>query len=199
MTARPRLLFLAQSLPYPPHSGVANRTLNVLRQLRHAFEIDLVAFSRANHQRDRAAREAAWHALRRVAGWVAEPTPIPNEQSTARRIWDHLRSVVSGRAYTYYEYESRDFANRLRAVLRARRPDLVHLDSLGDLHGWGRAAAVSGRRRLGNGRRRGHWGRRSWSRRLRICRRARAHLAGRIRRSRRGSRRLDLEGGVLIS
>jgi glycosyltransferase involved in cell wall biosynthesis len=136
MTARPRLLFLAQSLPYPPHSGVANRTLNVLRQLRPAFEIDLVAFSRTNHQRDRAAREAAWHALRHVAAWVAEPTPIPNEQSTPRKLWDHLRSVVSGRAYTYYEYESRAFADRLRAVLRTRRPDLVHLDSLGDLHGW---------------------------------------------------------------
>jgi len=138
MAARPRLLFLAQCLPYPPHSGVANRTFNVLRQLAVEYDIDLVAFSRMNHQPDRTAREAAWRALRSAAADVAEPTPIPNEQSALRRIWDHLRSVVTGRAYTYYEYHSRSFADRLRATLRTRPPDLVHLDSL-DLHGWLRA------------------------------------------------------------
>jgi glycosyltransferase involved in cell wall biosynthesis len=135
MTARPRLLFLSQILPHPPHSGGANRTLNVLRQLRVEYDIDLVTFFRVNHQPDHAAREAAGHALRSVAAFVADPTPISNEHSALRKVWDHLRSVVSGRAYTYYEYQSRAFADRLRAVLRARPPDLVHVDSL-DLHGW---------------------------------------------------------------
>jgi glycosyltransferase involved in cell wall biosynthesis len=46
-----------------------------------------------------------------------------------------MRSIISGRAYTYYQYESREFAERLQAVLRTRAPDLVHLDSL-DLHRW---------------------------------------------------------------
>jgi glycosyltransferase involved in cell wall biosynthesis len=135
MTVRPRLLVLAQGLPYPPHSGVANRTFNVLKQLQVAYDVALVPFSRANHQPDRAERSAAWRALQRIADVVAEPTPIPNEQSRARKIWDHLRSIVSGRAYTYYEYESRTFAEQLRAVVRVRPPDLIHLDSL-DLHRW---------------------------------------------------------------
>ncbi len=133
MAARPRVLFLSQSLPYPPHSGVLNRTFNVLRQLQVEYDVDLVAFSRVCHQTDRAAREAARDALRSVVAFVAEPTPIPNEHSASRKIWDHLRSVVSGRAYTYYQYHSRAFATRLRAVLRTRTPDLVHLDSL-DFH-----------------------------------------------------------------
>ncbi len=135
MTARPRLLVLAQSLPYPPHSGVANRTFNVLRQLRIRYDVDLVAFYRTNHQPDRAAREAAWRSLQAVAASVAEPTPIPNEHSAIRKLWDHLRSLVSGRAYTHYEYDSSTFERRLQATLRARRPDIVHLDSL-DLHRW---------------------------------------------------------------
>jgi glycosyltransferase involved in cell wall biosynthesis len=135
LAARPRLLFLAQSLPYPPHSGVAARTLHILEELRLAFDIDLVAFSRVHHQPDAAAREAAWSALRTVTSFVAEPTPIPNEQSAGRKLWDHMRSVVSGRPYTYYEYQSRAFADRLRTVLRTRAPDLVHVDSL-DLHRW---------------------------------------------------------------
>ena len=135
VSARPRLLFLSHCLPYPPHSGVATRTFNILRQLHAAYDIDLVAFSRVNHQPDRAARDAAWQALRGTAAFVAEPTPIPNGQSALRRVWDHLRSVLSGHAYTFYEYESSAFAERLGAVLRSRTPDLVHLDSL-DLHRW---------------------------------------------------------------
>ncbi len=135
MTARPRVLMLTQSLPYPPHSGVANRTLNVLRQLRLEYDVDLVPFSRLNHQPDRAAREAARRALQQVVASVAEPTPIPNEQSLVRKIWDHVRALVSGQAYTYYEYQSRAFGERLAAVLRARRPDLIHFDSH-DLYRW---------------------------------------------------------------
>ena len=133
MAARPRLLFLAQCLPYPPHSGVASRTFNILKQLQVEYDIDLVAFSRVCHQPDRVAREEAWDALRSTVTFVAEPTPIPD--TAPRKIWDHLRSVLSGRAYTYFEYESGAFADRLHAALRRRTPDLVHVDSL-DLHRW---------------------------------------------------------------
>ncbi|MGH7318053.1 MAG: glycosyltransferase family 4 protein, partial [Candidatus Rokuibacteriota bacterium] len=135
MAARPRLLFLSQGLPYPPHSGVAARTFHILRQLQGDYDIDLVAFARVHHQPDRRALAAARDALRSPAVFVAEPTPIPNEHSALRWIWDHLRSVGTGRAYTYYEYQSATFARRLRAVLRTRTPDLVHVDSL-DLHRW---------------------------------------------------------------
>src|SRR5882672_10351636 len=133
MASRPRVLFLAQCLPYPPHSGVLTRTFNVLRELQRAYDVDLVTFSRVKHQPDAAALAAAWEALKRCAGSVAEPTPIPSDHSIIRKIWDHLRSVARGRAYTYYEYHSRTFERRLQRVLRARAPDLVHLDSL-DLH-----------------------------------------------------------------
>ena len=135
MAARPRLLFLAQCLPYPPHAGVAVRTFNILKQLQEAYDIDLVTFFRINHHGDDHALAAAQEALGHVARFVAEPAPIPNEHSAMRKVWDHARSVFSGRVYTYYEYDSRDFARRLRSVLRERTPDVVHLDSL-DLHRW---------------------------------------------------------------
>lgn len=135
MATRPRVLFLSQCLPYPPHSGVANRTFNILKQLHVAYDVDLVAFYRASHQADRVARDAARDALRCVTASVAEPTPIPSERSRLRAGLDHLRSLLTGRAYTYYQYHSGEFAARLRDVLRARKPDLVHLDSL-DFHRW---------------------------------------------------------------
>ncbi|HXO85524.1 MAG TPA: glycosyltransferase, partial [Gemmatimonadales bacterium] len=70
-----------------------------------------------------------------AVGSVAVPTPIPNEQSMARKLWDHARSVMTGRPYTFYEYQSGTFGDRLRKTLRSRPPDLVHMDSL-DLHRW---------------------------------------------------------------
>ncbi len=135
MAARPRLLFLAQCLPYPPHSGAASRTFNILRQLQADYDIDLVPFFRLNHHPDGAARDAGRDMLGSIPACVAEPTPIASEHSLTRKIWDHVRSVASGRPYTYYLYDSRAFASRLRAILRTRTPDLVHLESL-DLHGW---------------------------------------------------------------
>ena len=135
MAPRPRLLLLAQCLPYPPHSGVTSRTLNVLTQLQVEYDVDLVAFFRVNHQPTRAAREAACRALRSQAVHVAEPVPIPSEHSTLRKVWDHLRSLSTGRAFTHYQYDSRRFEDRLREALQGRMPDIVHLESL-DLHRW---------------------------------------------------------------
>ena len=135
MATRPRLLFLSQCLPYPPHWGVATRTYNVLTQLQQTYDVDLLAFYRVSHQPDRQALESSWGALKRLGGFVAEPTPIPSEHSVVRKVWDHIRSVLTGRAYTLFEYDSRDFGCRLKALLQARVPELVHLDSLA-LHRW---------------------------------------------------------------
>ena len=135
MPRRSRVLFLSQCLPYPPHTGVAARTFNILSQLQQSFDVDLVAFYRSTHQADRPALDASWAALRRVVSFAAEPTPIPGEHSLLRGLWDHARSVVTGRVYTFFEYDSRAFARQLRSVLRDRTPDIVHLDSL-DLHRW---------------------------------------------------------------
>jgi len=114
---------------------VATRTFNILKQLQVEYDIDLLTFYRINHQGDSAARQAATGALRRVAAFVAEPTPVPSEQAMLRKIWDHLRSLASGRAFSYFQYDSRVFTERLRATLRTRTPDLVHIDSL-DFHRW---------------------------------------------------------------
>jgi len=132
---RDSVLVLSQCLPYPPHSGVANRTYNILVQLQRAFDIHLVAFSRRNHQADVAARLAARQALGERLTAVHEPAPIPGEHSRASRIASHLLSVLTGRPYTLFEYRSSTFARSLQAALSSSRPALVHLDSL-DLYGW---------------------------------------------------------------
>ena len=132
---RPKILFLSQCLPYPPHSGVCARTFNILEQLRGDFGVTLLAFSRRGHQTGERARRESERALAARLDHVDPAVPIPSEQSRIRRPWDHVRSLLTRRAYTYYEYDSPVFRWRLRRLVAQTAFDLVHLDSP-DLHGW---------------------------------------------------------------
>jgi glycosyltransferase involved in cell wall biosynthesis len=132
---RASLLVLSQSLPYPPHAGVTRRTFNILRELAVAFDVTLVAFSRRRHQPSPGAREEAERRLQDIPIRVRKSVPIRSEWSKIRLAWDHSRSLITGRPYTYHLFENRGFAQQLRESLAAETPDLIHLDSL-DLHGW---------------------------------------------------------------
>lgn len=129
MTPRPRLLFLCKTLPYPPDSGLAIRSFHVLRLLADAFDVTAVCFSPRKgglvSQDDVAQRVAA---LRQVAD--VEAYPLPQEHSVPRLAWDHVRSMTLSRAYTAFAYDSRAVTDRIRQLLRSRRFDVVHLDSI---------------------------------------------------------------------
>ena len=66
LTNRPHILFLSQCLPYPPYSGVTNRTFNILRQLAKEFDITLLAFSRSNHQPDEKSLDTSREVLEKL-------------------------------------------------------------------------------------------------------------------------------------
>ena len=125
---RPRLLFLAHRLPFPPHNGAAIRTYNVLRLLAREFDIVGLCFDRfdkATHRLGLDMRLAALVPLGEFAAFA-----IPQQQSRSRFLWDHVRSIASGRAYTYFVHEESAFAKRLRTLLASEDFDLVHVDSL---------------------------------------------------------------------
>lgn len=128
MSRRRQLLFLCQTLPYPPHGGVQSRTFNVLRLLARAFDITALCFYRWKRGAVQEDYQANLAALRE---WVdAEAFPIPQEHKRHRFVWDHLRSLLLRRAYTAFVYESADYSKRLRESLAARSFDLAHVDSL---------------------------------------------------------------------
>jgi glycosyltransferase involved in cell wall biosynthesis len=133
--SRPSLLFLSQTLPYPPDSGVTKRSLHILEELTKGFDVTLVAFSRKQHQPDEAKRREAEVALGDRSIDVEEAALIGSEWSKARLIWDHLRSVGTRRPCIYYTYASDVFTKQLRASLARRAPDIIHVDSL-DLYRW---------------------------------------------------------------
>jgi len=132
---RPQLLFLCQTLPYPPDGGVWIRTYHVLRLLARAFDVTALCFERPPMPGNSAASDidASRAALGRFA--AVEVFPVPQRHNRVRYLWDHLRSTALRQVYTTYMYQSRAFQRRLTGLLRSRRFDLVHIDSL-DLVGY---------------------------------------------------------------
>lgn len=124
---RRRLLFLGQSSPVPPHSGQQIRTYHTLRLLAEAFETKAVFFAR---RRLSVSADAGGvpEALRELGGVAVHP--IPQETSRFRLLQDHLRSVLSRRAYVRWVYESADFRRDVTALIRDFAPEVVHFDSL---------------------------------------------------------------------
>jgi len=128
MPKRNRLLFLCQTLPFPPDGGVTLRTYNILRILAQQYDITALCFYRVVDRRNSAEVDSSLAELSKLGRF--EAFPIPQEHSRVRLVWDHLRSVLRQKAYTYYAYESREVSARLEELLSRESFDLVHLDSL---------------------------------------------------------------------
>jgi glycosyltransferase involved in cell wall biosynthesis len=104
------------------------RTYNVFRQLARQFDVTALCFYR---WKNGALNTDVRLALDGLAGLGRfEAFAIPQEHNRARLLWDHARSAASGRAYTVFAYESRDFRARLRHLLQSEPFDLAHVDSL---------------------------------------------------------------------
>jgi polysaccharide biosynthesis protein PslH len=129
----PRLLFLSQTLPYPPHGGVQLRTFNVLRLLARHFDITTLCFGRRSTHPSPQSLETGARSLADLGD--TEAFFIPQEHSVGRLAVDHIRSVITRQPYTVYTYDSRDFRRALINRLGRHRFDIVHLDSL-DLAGY---------------------------------------------------------------
>jgi polysaccharide biosynthesis protein PslH len=127
-TSKPKLLFICQTLPYPPDSGVALRTFNVLRLLSRHFDITGLCFYRkASHQTVERLK-AAVAGLSRYA--CVKAFEIPQEHSLTRLLMDHVRSVLHRRPYTFFAHRSADLARDLAAVIQGSDFAVAHLDSL---------------------------------------------------------------------
>ena len=125
---RRRLLFASQLLPYPLDLGSRIRTYNVVRQLAKSYDLTMLCFYRDEAGEDRLGVEERVRALSRFG--KVEAFPIPQERSRSRLAWDHLRSLLTGKVYTRFVYDSRDFERRLREELAGGGYELVHFDSL---------------------------------------------------------------------
>ena len=123
---KPKLLFLGQTLPYPPDSGTAIRSYNVLRLLARDYDVTALCFYRRATTPDLPGSLAA---LRTIASDV-ELFRIEQEYSRVRMLADHARSVLTRRAYTTFAYRSAAFRHALLSRLARERFVIAHVDSL---------------------------------------------------------------------
>lgn len=125
---RPRVLFLCQTLPFPPDGGVNIRSFHTLRLLAGHYAVHALCFWRRASRPSEASVRAGLEGLSAYA--PSEAFPIPQEHARGRLLWDHARSVLLRRSYTVFAYESVAFRARLRALLREHDFAAVHMDSL---------------------------------------------------------------------
>lgn len=131
--SRPRLLFLAQTLPFPPDGGVKIRTFHTLRCLARQFQVKALCFYRWKPGTVDPRVGKAVDGLSEFC--EVQAFPIPQEHSRTRLAWDHIRSVLFSRVYTIYTYDSPAFRDALAADLSSLDVEIIHLDSL-DLSGY---------------------------------------------------------------
>lgn len=125
---KPRLLFLCQTLPFPPDSGVALRSYHVLRLLCRDFRVHALCFFRSADRPNQEARRAAVEHLSEFCEVSA--FPIPQEGSSVRMIADHLGSLLQGRSVNHNIYRSTEFGRAVRRLLADHDYSIIHVDSI---------------------------------------------------------------------
>ena len=128
MSTKPELLYLSHRLPTPPHNGAALRTFNTIRLLSDSYRITALCFDRRDAILSSLNLEARIDALRPYAD--VEVFQIPQQQSRARLILDHARSVLTNEAYTLFVYDSPQYAAAVERALAEHDFVLAHVDSL---------------------------------------------------------------------
>jgi glycosyltransferase involved in cell wall biosynthesis len=128
MSSVPRVLFLCQNLPYPPHGGALIRSYHTLRLLSEQFDVEAYFFFRRALRPDPDSVAQGLGALKPFG--AVQAFPIAGEWSVPRNLLDHARSVAAGRAYTRWVYDSKAVHEAVGKAVSTGRVDLVHLDSL---------------------------------------------------------------------
>jgi glycosyltransferase involved in cell wall biosynthesis len=131
----PRLLFLSHRVPYPPHSGAAARSYNLLVQLARHADVTMLCFERPEPAVGAASLPERLEALRAVADVQAYPIPQlgPHVGARLRRARDRVEGLLPGRSYLEPMYREPGFASALARALTIPW-DVIHVDSL-DLAG----------------------------------------------------------------
>jgi glycosyltransferase involved in cell wall biosynthesis len=114
-----RVLVLDEWLHYPPNSGRAVRTWNLLQRLARRHRISLICYGDPEAEAVVVARAAG------LSLHLVHPFPAPRG---ARLYGGLLVNFFSRYPYSVWKHYTRRYENRLREVLRDNQYDLVHCE-----------------------------------------------------------------------
>jgi len=112
------ILILAPYPPYPPRSGGASRTFNLIRALAREHRVTLLCF----------ASPAERAGLESMREWCAGIHTVDYSPGTRHRRLYQIRSLA-GRAYSHYAFWSGAMARALARLLARQHFDVVQADA----------------------------------------------------------------------
>lgn len=121
-----KILFVTNSVPYPPTDGVRIKTYNLLKQLSKKHELYLLSFYRKGVD---SFREISTH----IEQLCTIVKLIPHNKKKFRNI-DALLNLVNPfvkKPFFAKEYESKEMKKAVEGFLRNKEIDIVHFDTLG--------------------------------------------------------------------
>jgi len=124
------LLFLSQTLPYPPDSGVNIRTYHTIKALAEEFSVSVLAFFRRGGAGSQPEASELAKCLEKEVGARVSTFPIPMEWSRFRTGSVYLKSTLLRRPFTFFAHQQKPFLDAVTATLREKPVSLVHFDSL---------------------------------------------------------------------
>jgi len=121
-----KILFVTNSVPYPPTDGVRIKTYNLLKQLSKKHELYLLSFYRKGVD---SFREISTH-LEQLCTIVKL---IPHNKKKFRNIGALLNLVnpFVSKPFFAKEYESEEMRKAVEGFLRNKEIDIIHFDTLG--------------------------------------------------------------------
>ncbi len=129
---RKRVLWLSQAVPWPPKTGMLQRSYNLLRQLTRRHEVHLYALNQRALLPEPERLRAAVVELERICERVVVHE-MPSDRSPLLRAVLVAQSLFSSQPYDVNWLRSRRLAADLERVSRGGRFDLIHVDTLGML------------------------------------------------------------------
>lgn len=128
----PKLLFLANRLPYPTHSGADIRTFNVWRELAQDWEVDAVVLHNRGEDVAGYAMPDRIAALSRIG--TVQVVPMEAQRSSTSVAMAHGKALVRGVPYVDYVFGGPTLARAISDRLGKVQYDVVHVDGISLMH-----------------------------------------------------------------
>jgi len=129
-----KVLWLSHFIPYPPKGGVLQRGYHLLKQTAQYHEVHLLAFNQIDligplfKDIEAGVSEAEKH-LNEFCKTV-EFLPIPCDESPFKKKVLALKSLFTKYPYTLNWLESKQYEERLKAILKETDFDFIHFDTI---------------------------------------------------------------------
>ncbi len=117
---RPRVLLLAQVLPYPPDSGPKVKTWNVIKCLAQDCEVTLVSFVRGDQTQH----------LPPLQRYCTAVHTVPLHRGLVNDLWYLARSLLSHQPFLIIRDDRVAMRRQLARLTAERRFHVVHADQL---------------------------------------------------------------------